>query len=330
MGRKNQHPVHLTDVYLTNLPQDEVARTLKAAEGLLKPSLFRVCAKAIGNCEIALRKVNGTYVPSLFFRTDMSSEGHDDALNHFTEIHTGNHYGMASEGLHLDWGFGQTMSPEIMMAYLGTKISGIASIFRRQSHFTLGIDPMIKGKSLGDIIETTHPYTPQVIANLGGYSQENGLVGSVTRKNAAAILQVSETHLAQAIPKLRLASFTAIAPTPGTLAQGLEFAIPRLRKGGRINVALTPIQVAGQCGIFDDRQSDLNSLLRYLNAQDGQHMQIPTNSLNPLQRGALEEYEDPNIREFLRKFGPFDTKYSSSGGVYDRQNPVIDLYTFAV
>lgn len=260
----------------------------------------------------------------------MSSEGHDVALNHFAEIHAGDHYNMASEGLHLDWGFGQTMSPEIMMAYLGTKISGIASIFKRQSHFTLGIDPMIKGKSLGDVIETTHPYTPQVITNLGGYSQETGLVGSVRRENAAAILQISDTNLEQAIPNLRLASFTAIAPTPGTLTQGLDFAIPKLRKGGRINVALTPIQAERQNGIFNDRQGDLDVLNYYLNAQHGQHIQIQTNNLNALQRGALNEYADPTTREFLKMFGPFDTKYSSSGGVHDRQSPAIDLFSFTI
>lgn len=331
MKKERIHPVHLTDTFLTNLPQENVTNNLIAAEGLLRPSLFRAVSKAIENCTVTLRQMNGITLPSLFFRTDMSRYGYEQSLNQFAQIYSENHYHMGSTGIHLDWGFGQTLSPEILMAYLGRNSSLLGSFFSKQAHFTLGIDPGIKGKFLGDIMTTEHPYAEKIVKNLGGYSQETGFVGSKRKDNAVAILEVFDNDLGKAIPNLKLASFNAIAPTPGTLEQGLEFAIPRLKKGSRVNVALTPIQISQeQNGIHSDREADLDILSFYSNKNRGQQLTIPTNNLNAMQRGALNEYPERGIRNFLESFGPFDTKYSSSGGIQDRRNPQIDLFSFTI
>lgn len=329
MARNNIHPVHTTDTYLTPIPEDYIKENLAAAEVLLQPSLTQACAKSIKNCTLSLRRTDtGVVFPSLFFRTDMPKS---DPLELFRNLHNQNHYGMRTEGLHLDWGCGHTFSPEILMAYIGSKRKIRKLFFQKQAAFTLGLDPGIKGSDLGDVIVTKHPYLQNVIDQLGAYNRAYGFVGNEDnlRKYAVGILQAPDFDLYRQIPNLKLASFTAIAPTPGRLSPSLEAAMQHLGRGSKVNIALSGIRASSH-GIINDRQQDEETIAYYLNKHRGQHLRIETNQLAALQRGEIGSYEAASVRDLLSKFGPFDTKYTSSGATQDFQNPSIDLYTFII
>ncbi len=315
-----KNPVHVTDTEFSPIPSEVAPDNLRAASLLFGPRLFNACAPLISEGIMALRRINGTIVPSFCIRDDMLPEGSNLPLEFVEQLYMSDVNGIRSQGVNLDWGTGQTISTELIAAHSLDKITPLQRLTRAYPRLTLGIEPGYKGIVPGDIVKTRHPFTPSIIKNLGGLTETGEIVGNprTMREVAAGIIQATGQEIRDRLPKLKIHNFNAIAPTPGTVGQAADFAFSNLHAGGRANFVLTTIH-ADRPELLKAREEDLNVLSTFLRNGQGTMIFIAANALIEMQRGNFKHYNHPTA-QVLERVGPFDTKYSASGAALDNRS----------
>jgi len=314
-----RNPVHVTDTEFSPIPSEVAPENLRAASLLFGQALFNACAPLISQGIMALRRINGTIVPSFCIRDDMLPEGSTLPIEFIEQLYSQDVNGMRSQGVNLDWGTGQTISTELIAAHSLERVNPLQRLTRAHPRITLGIEPGYKGIVPGDIVKTRHPFTPSIFETLGALTENNEIVGNprTRREVAAGIIQATGQDIMHRIPKLRIHSFNAIAPTPGTVGEAAEFALSNLRTGGQVNFVLIKIH-ADRPELLDARAQDLDVLSTFIRNGQGAMISIAANALVEMQRGDLRPYERP-IAHVLDRVGPFDTKYSASGAAHDHR-----------
>lgn len=314
-----KNPVHVTDTEFSPIPSEVAPDNLRAASLLFGTPLFNACAPLISKGIMALRRINGTIVPSFCIRDDMLPYGSDLPLEFLERLYRDDVNAMRSQGVNLDWGTGQTISTELIAAHSLDQITPLQRFTRTYPRLTLGIEPGYKGIVPGDIVKTRHPFTPSIFQNLGGLTENGELVGNQRkmREVAAGIIQATGQDIKNRLPKLKINNFNAIAPTPGTVGQAADFALSNLQSGGRANFVLTTIH-ADRPELLEAREEDLDVLSTFLRNGQGTMISIAANALIEMQRGNFRHYKNP-AAQVLERIGPFDTKYSASGAAHDHR-----------